>query len=89
MDRWWEGVRDQVMQPQRVMIGDRAENPMTLSACEWLDVFDATGSPTADREAVEFETELTAGPIELQTWMLDASGQQSCGAYYVYVERLR
>ncbi len=39
LDRWWEGVRTDVMTPQRVVIGDDAENPMLLTACEWLDVF--------------------------------------------------
>tara|TARA_R110002049_G_scaffold27321_2_gene94080 strand:- start:187974 stop:189803 length:1830 start_codon:yes stop_codon:yes gene_type:complete len=36
---WWDGVKDDVMEPQRVVIGNDAENPMTLTACEWLDVF--------------------------------------------------
>ena len=26
-------------EPQRVVIGHVAENPMMLTACEWLDVF--------------------------------------------------
>jgi arylsulfatase len=36
---WWDGLKDQVMEPQRVVIGSDAENPTVLSACEWLDVF--------------------------------------------------
>ena len=39
LDSWWDGVKDQVMEPQRVIIGSEAENPMLLTACEWLDVF--------------------------------------------------
>ena len=27
------------MEPQRVVIGSDRENPMMLTACEWLDVF--------------------------------------------------
>ncbi len=36
---WWNSVKDRVMEPQRIVIGHDAENPMMLSACEWLDVF--------------------------------------------------
>ncbi|HYF00223.1 MAG TPA: arylsulfatase, partial [Planctomycetota bacterium] len=39
LDAWWAGVKDRVMEPQRVVIGSDAENPMLLTACEWLDVF--------------------------------------------------
>ena len=39
LQRWWDGVKDDVMTPQRVIIGNDAENPMLLTACEWLDVF--------------------------------------------------
>lgn len=40
-----------------------------------------------DREAV-FETSLPAGPITIQTWLLDREGKLLCGAYYVSIERL-
>ncbi|MCB9873078.1 MAG: arylsulfatase [Planctomycetaceae bacterium] len=39
LDQWWDGVKDDVMTPQRVIIGSDEENPMMLTACEWLDVF--------------------------------------------------
>ncbi len=39
LDEWWQGVKDTVLEPQRVIIGDDRENPMLLTACEWLDVF--------------------------------------------------
>ena len=39
LNTWWGGVKDQVMEPQRVIIGSDAENPSYLSACEWLDIF--------------------------------------------------
>lgn len=39
LDNWWEEVKDEVFIPQRVIIGSENENPMLLSACEWLDVF--------------------------------------------------
>ncbi|MEX0986104.1 MAG: arylsulfatase [Bacteroidales bacterium] len=39
LNRWWTGVRDQVNEPQRVVIGNEKENPILLTACEWMDVF--------------------------------------------------
>jgi arylsulfatase A-like enzyme len=39
LERWWRGVRDDVLEPQRVVVGSEKENPMMLTACEWLDVF--------------------------------------------------
>lgn len=39
LDSWWNGVKDDVNVPQRVIIGSDQENPMLLTACEWLDVF--------------------------------------------------
>jgi arylsulfatase A-like enzyme len=39
LEQWWNGVKDDVMKPQRVIIGNDAENPMLLTACEWLDIF--------------------------------------------------
>lgn len=39
LDRWWDSVRKDVMTPQRVVIGSDQENPLLLTACEWLDVF--------------------------------------------------
>ena len=39
LNSWWEDVRDRVLEPQRVIIGSDAENPLMLTACEWLDVF--------------------------------------------------
>jgi len=162
LETWWHGVEDQVMKPQRVIIGSDHENPMLLTACEWLDVFvdqqiqvragvrkngvwhlkvdrpgtyrfelrrwpreaelkltdglprtvvtdgdyppgvslpiadarikigdfDEIAKPDGQRRHVVFETELTAGPIEMQTWFRDATGQEICGAYYVDVHCL-
>ena len=38
LDRWWTGLGD-VAGCERVTIGSSSDNPTTLSACEWLDVF--------------------------------------------------
>ncbi|MBI5690553.1 MAG: arylsulfatase [Verrucomicrobia bacterium] len=39
LDRWWDGVQARVNEPQAVIIGSDAENPVQLTACEWWDVF--------------------------------------------------
>ena len=39
LDAWWREVEPVANQVQRITIGSEAENPMTLSACEWRDVF--------------------------------------------------
>ncbi|MEL7500550.1 MAG: arylsulfatase [Planctomycetota bacterium] len=39
LQSWWDEVKDEVTTPQRVVIGHESENPMMLTACEWLDVF--------------------------------------------------
>ncbi len=39
LDAWWDPVKNDVMEPERVIIGSESENPSRLTACEWLDVF--------------------------------------------------
>lgn len=39
LDEWWRGVKDIANEPQRTMIGSDRENPILLTACEWMDVF--------------------------------------------------
>ena len=39
LDRWWEALVPDVAEAERVVIGHQADNPTTLTACEWLDVF--------------------------------------------------
>jgi len=39
LDQWWESVKDIANEPQRIIIGSAQENPMMLTACDWLDVF--------------------------------------------------
>lgn len=39
LNAWWREVEPVANQVQRITIGSEAENPMTLSACEWRDVF--------------------------------------------------
>ena len=39
LEDWWGEVKEYAMAVQRVVIGHDAENPMMITACEWLDVF--------------------------------------------------
>jgi hypothetical protein len=39
LNAWWQDVESAANQIQRIIIGDDAENPTMLSACEWADVF--------------------------------------------------
>ncbi|NLS97940.1 MAG: arylsulfatase [Planctomycetaceae bacterium] len=39
LDAWWDGLKDSVNVPQRVVIGTEQEDPSLLTACEWFDVF--------------------------------------------------
>ncbi len=39
LNAWWDGLKDEVNVPQRVVIGSEQENPSILTACEWFDVF--------------------------------------------------
>ena len=42
---------------------------------------------TENDKAVSFSAKLTPGKTRLQTWFLDSSGEELCGAYYVYLRR--
>ena len=39
LNTWWEEVKNIANEPQRVIIGSDHENPMMITACEWMDVF--------------------------------------------------
>lgn len=39
LNDWWTEVEPLANEPQPVVIGDPAEDPLMLTACEWLDVF--------------------------------------------------
>lgn len=163
LEQWWDEVKDDVLEPQRVIIGSNAENPILLSGCEWLDVFvdqqiqirrgvrkngawhlqvdqsgmyefelrrwpreselelakgcpakqvtdgtfiagtalpirkaklrigdDVTAIDTPNSEKTAFVTQrpLSKGPVEIQTYLLNDSGHEVCGAYYLYVKRM-
>ena len=39
LTQWWKDVAARANEPQRIVVGTDHENPMTLTACEWMDVF--------------------------------------------------
>jgi len=39
LDEWWLEVKEFVLDTQRIVIGHDAENPLMITACEWLNVF--------------------------------------------------
>ena len=39
LDQWWDGVQEHANDFEPSVIGDDAENPVQLTACEWADVF--------------------------------------------------
>ena len=41
----------------------------------------------AEETGKVFAVELSAGPKEIETWLLDKGGKPLCGAYFVYVRR--
>lgn len=79
LDDWWEEVGGMANEPQAVTIGHAAEDPMMLTACEWLDVFvDQQGQIRRGvekngywhlevAEAGEYEFELRRWPREADT----------------------
>jgi arylsulfatase A-like enzyme len=50
--------------------------------------FEDSRPVSAADKAVSFKTKLQTGRTQLQTWFYDESGNELCGAYYVYVRRL-
>ncbi|NNJ26255.1 arylsulfatase [Alienimonas chondri] len=61
LDRWWEGVREDAVVVRRVVVGDDAENPSDLTACEWLNVF------------VDQQAQVRRGDRKNGTWSLSVA----------------
>jgi hypothetical protein len=59
LDDWWKPVKDIANDPQRIIIGNTKENPMMLTACEWLDVF------------VDQQGQVKSGTEKNGYWLLD------------------
>ena len=61
LDAWWDDVNDMANEPQAVIIGSDRENPMMLSACDWLDVF------------VDQQVQVRRGVGKNSYWMLEVA----------------
>ena len=72
LDAWWGTVKDDVMSPQRVVIGSEHENPQLLTACEWLDVF------------IDQQLQIRLGKRKNGVWYLDVD---QAGSYTFELRR--
>ena len=77
LDTWWSSVKDTANQIQPLVIGHEAENPVLLTACEWLDVFvdQQKQIRRADRKNGWWEIEIAQSSdyeFELRRWPADA-----------------
>lgn len=91
LDQWWKEVVDIANEPQPVVIGHEEENPVLLTACEWLDVFIDQQKQVrrADLKNGWWEIEV-AEPgeyeIELRRWPRDANLPLTAGLEATEVE---
>tara|TARA_R110002072_G_scaffold13481_2_gene56931 strand:+ start:160348 stop:162171 length:1824 start_codon:yes stop_codon:yes gene_type:complete len=72
LEAWWNDVKGDVFEPQRVVIGHDAENPMLLTACEWLDVF------------VDQQQQVRRADLKNGTWHLNVA---KSGRYQIELRR--
>lgn len=72
LETWWQGVKDRVNEPQRIIIGSDAENPTLLSACEWWNVF------------VDQQAQVRRGELKNSVWHLDVA---KAGDYEIELRR--
>ena len=72
LNSWWEEVKDNANEVQKIIIGHKAENPMMITACEWLDVF------------VDQQRQIKRGTIKSGYWMLDVA---EAGHYEIELSR--
>ena len=72
LDRWWDGLKERLNEPQRVVIGAPAENPTLLTACEWWDVF------------VDQQGQVRRGEAKNGVWHLEVA---SDGTYEIELRR--
>lgn len=61
LESWWRRNQSLANEPQRVVIGNDAENPTMLTACEWWDVF------------VDQQAQVRRGVLKNGTWHLDVA----------------
>jgi arylsulfatase A-like enzyme len=72
LDIWWDKVKDDVNEPQKIVIGTENENPSILTACDWLDVF------------IDQQPQISRGDRKNSYWCLDVAQE---GDYEIELRR--
>jgi arylsulfatase A-like enzyme len=72
LDVWWDKVKDEVNEPQKIIIGRDEENPSILTACDWLDVF------------IDQQPQVSGGERKNSYWCLDVAEE---GDYEIELRR--
>jgi arylsulfatase len=72
LDIWWNGVKDDVNEPQKIIVGSDNENPSFLTACDWLDVF------------IDQQPQVSQGQRKNSYWCLDVAQE---GDYVIELRR--
>ncbi|MEE2723192.1 MAG: arylsulfatase [Bacteroidota bacterium] len=72
LDQWWDSVKDDANEVQRIIIGSAYENPTTLTAIDWLDVF------------VDQQQQISLGARKNSYWCLEV---EEVGEYEIELRR--
>lgn len=72
LETWWKQHAAHANEPQRIVIGDDAENPTMLTACEWWNVF------------VNQQAQVRRGELKDGVWHLEVA---QAGRYEIELRR--
>ncbi|QGY42557.1 sulfatase-like hydrolase/transferase [Maribellus comscasis] len=72
LDIWWDRVKKDINEPQKIIIGSEKENPTILTACDWLDVF------------IDQQPQVSRGERKNSYWCLDVAQE---GDYEIELRR--
>ncbi len=72
LDIWWDRVKEDINEPQKIIIGAENENPSFLTACDWLDVF------------IDQQPQVSRGVQKNSYWCLDVAQE---GDYEIELRR--
>ena len=72
LNRWWDSVKEDANEVQRIIIGSSHENPTKLTAIDWLDVF------------VDQQQQISYGARKNSYWCLEVD---NAGEYEIELRR--
>lgn len=72
LDNWWDRVKKDINEPQKIIIGSEKENPSFLTAVDWLDVF------------IDQQPQVSGGQRKNSYWCLDVAQE---GDYEIELRR--